>query len=104
MELSDYIRILRKSWLLILAALVLGVGVAAAYSLTRTPQYEASSTVAVSTQGSGSVAELQQGSNFAQTRINTYVGLVRTPIVLTPVIASLDLDMTAGELAAQVSA
>ena len=90
--------------MLILAALVLGVGVAAAYSLTRTPQYEASSTVAVSTQGSGSVAELQQGSNFAQTRINTYVGLVRTPIVLTPVIASLDLDMTAGELAAQVSA
>lgn len=104
MELSDYIRILRKSWLLIVAATVLGVGVAAAYSLTRTPQYEASSTVAVSTQGSGSVAELQQGSNFAQTRINTYVGLVRTPIVLNPVIASLDLDMTAGELAQQVSA
>ena len=44
MELRDYIRILRKSWLLIVVATLLGVGIAAAYSLTRTPQYEASST------------------------------------------------------------
>lgn len=104
MELHDYIRILRKSWLLIVVATLLGVGIAAAYSLTRTPQYEASSTVAVSTQGSGSVAELQQGSSFAQTRINTYVGLVKTPMVLNPVIAQMDLDMTSTELARKVSA
>lgn len=104
MELRDYIRILRKSWLLIVVATLLGVGAAAAYSLTRTPQYEASSTVAVSTQGGGSVAELQQGSNFTQTRINTYVGLVKTPIVLNPVIAQMDLDTTATGLSAQVTA
>lgn len=104
MELSDYIRILRKNWLIIIVATLVGVGVAAAFSLTRTPQYEASSTIAVSTQGSGTVAELQQGSSFAQTRINTYVGLVQTPIVLNPVIATMDLDMTADELALQVTA
>ncbi|MCT9819024.1 polysaccharide biosynthesis tyrosine autokinase [Microbacterium sp. W1N] len=104
MELSDYIRVLRKNWLLIIIATLVGIGVAAAYSLTRTPEYEASSTVAVSTQGSGSVAELQQGSSFAQTRINTYVGLVKTPIVLNPVIAQLDMGVTSTELGAQVSA
>jgi len=104
MELRDYIRILRKSWLLIVVATLLGVGVAAAYSLTRTPEYEASSTVFVSTQTSGNVAELQQGSSFAQARINTYVGLVETPIVLNPVIAKMDLDMTSTELARKVSA
>lgn len=104
MELSDYIRILRKNWLIIIVATLVGIGVAAAFSLSRTPQYAASSTIAVSTQGSGSVAELQQGSSFAQTRINTYVGLVQTPIVLNPVIAAMDLDMTADELATQVSA
>jgi len=104
MELRDYIRILRKSWLLIVVATLLGVGVAAAYSLTRTPQYEASSTVFVSTQTSGNVAELQQGSTFAQARINTYVGLVETPIVLNPVIAQMDLDMTSTELSANVTA
>ena len=53
MELTDYIRILRKSWILIVLATLLGVGVAAAYSLTRTPIYVSSSTVFVSTQAGG---------------------------------------------------
>ncbi len=104
MELSDYIRILRKNWLMIIVATLVGVGVAAAFSLTRTPLYEASSTVAVSTQTGGSVAEVQQGSSFAQTRINTYVGLVRTPIVLNPAIAKLGLGVTADEMAEVVTA
>ena len=104
MELSDYIRILRKNWVIIVVATLVGVGAAAAYSLTRTPTYESSSTVFVSTQTSGSVAELQQGSSFAQARINTYVGLVSTPIVMNPVIAELDLGVTAGQLASRVNA
>jgi capsular exopolysaccharide synthesis family protein len=104
MELSDYIRILRKNWVIILVATLLGLSAAAAYSLTRTPTYESSSTVFVNTQTSGSVSELQQGSNFAQARINTYVGLVSTPIVMNPVIAELGLGMTAGQLASDVTA
>ncbi|MDD7963465.1 polysaccharide biosynthesis tyrosine autokinase [Microbacterium thalli] len=104
MELSDYIRILRKNWIVILVVTLVGVGAAAAYSLTRTPTYESSSTVFVSTQTSGSVAELQQGSTFAQARINTYVGLVSTPIVMNPVIAELGLGITAGQLAEKVNA
>lgn len=104
MELSDYIRILRKNWVVILVATLVGLGAAAAFSLSRTPTYESSSTVFVSTQTSGSVAELQQGSTFAQARINTYVGLVSTPIVMNPVIAELELGITAGQLASQVTA
>ncbi len=104
MELSDYIRILRKNWLIIIVATLVGIGAAAAYSLTRTPVYESSSTIAVSTQTGGTVAELSQGSSFAQTRINTYVGLVTKPIVLNPVIAQLDLGTTADELSASVTA
>ena len=57
MELTDYIRILRKNWLIIVLAAVLGVGVAAAYSLTRTPMYDAQSTVFVSTQAGGSIGD-----------------------------------------------
>ncbi|MDL5352331.1 polysaccharide biosynthesis tyrosine autokinase [Microbacterium sp. zg-YB36] len=104
MELSDYIRILRKNWAVILVATLLGLSGAAAYSLTRTPIYESSSTVFVSTQTSGTVAELQQGSSFTQARINTYVGLVKTPIVMNPVIAELGLGITAGQLGQSVAA
>ena len=104
MELSDYIRILRKNWLVIVVLTLVGLGAAAAYSLTRTPIYESSSTVFVSTQAGGTAAELQQGSNFTQARMNTYVGLVTTPVVLNPVIADLDLGVTAAELKPDVSA
>ncbi|MDJ1114442.1 polysaccharide biosynthesis tyrosine autokinase [Microbacterium dauci] len=102
MELSDYIRILRKNWVIIVVLTMLGLGAAAGYSLTRTPTYEASSTVFVSTQTGGSAAELQQGSSFTQQRINTYVGVATKPIVLNTVIADLDLGITASRLADQV--
>jgi capsular exopolysaccharide synthesis family protein len=104
MELTDYIRILRKNWLIIVVATLLGVGIAAVWSLTRTPMYQAQSTVFVSTQAGSSITELQQGSSFTQSRVMTYSNLVTTPIVMNPVIAELGLGMTASELGARVSA
>lgn len=104
MELTDYIRILRKNWLAILIATLLGVLAAAGWSATRTPEYEAQSTVFVSTMSSGTVSELQQGSNFTQSRMTTYASFVTTPVVLNPVISDLQLDVTAGSLAQSVSA
>ncbi|MFJ4039194.1 polysaccharide biosynthesis tyrosine autokinase [Microbacterium sp. NPDC090007] len=104
MELSDYIRILRKNWLVLLVLTALGLTAATAYTLTRTPIYESSSTVFVSTQAGGTAAELQQGSTFTQARINTYVGLATAPIVLDPVISGLGLTTTAAKLAEDVKA
>lgn len=104
MDLSDYVRILRKNWLLMVGLTCLGVAIMAGYSAVRTPIYEASSTVFVSTQGGSTAAELQQGSSFAQARINTYVGLVSTPAVLDPVIARLGLATTADALVKNVKA
>jgi capsular exopolysaccharide synthesis family protein len=104
MELTDYIRILRKNWIIIVLATLLGVGVAAGYSLTRTPLYEAQSTVFVSTQAGGTVAEMQQGQSFTQSRVTTYSSLVTTPIVMNPVIAKLDLGVSANTLAGSVTA
>lgn len=104
MELSDYIRILRKNWLIIVALALVCIGAAAVFSLTRTPLYEAESKVFVSTQGGSSIGELQQGSNFSEARVTTYVNLIDTPIVISPVIEQLGLDMTPGQLAQEVTA
>lgn len=104
MELRDYIRILRKSWLLIVLLVLVGVAASATYSIVQTPQYRASSMVFVSTSSdNGSVAELQQGSTFTVQRVKTYSELAVTPIVLDPVIKSLDLESSAGSLANVVS-
>lgn len=104
MELSDYIRILRKNWLVIVIATLLGVAVAAGYSLTRTPMYQSDSTIFVSTQSGETIGEIQQGNTFTQARIATYVQLVDEPYVLLPVIQELGLQVSVDSLAARVSA
>ncbi|MEV8239983.1 polysaccharide biosynthesis tyrosine autokinase [Microbacterium testaceum] len=104
MELSVFLRTLRKNWLVIVLLTFVGLAGSAAYTITRTPMYESSSTVFVSTQAGSTVAELQQGSSFAQARINTYVGLVSTPAVLEPVITDLGMATSPEALATKVSA
>jgi capsular exopolysaccharide synthesis family protein len=103
-ELRDYIRILRKSWVLILVLALVGVGAAATFSILQTPKYSATAKVFVSTQSSGTTSELQQGASFTVQRVKTYSDLVTTSVVLLPVIASLDLGIPAGDLAQQVTA
>ncbi|WP_022890736.1 polysaccharide biosynthesis tyrosine autokinase [Agromyces italicus] len=106
MELRDYVRILHKSWVLILVCLLLGVGAAAAYSIVVAPKYEATTELYVSVRaGEGSATgELVQGTTFARQAVTSYVDVVNSAIVLDPVIAELGLDMTAGELAPHVVA
>lgn len=104
MELREYVRILRRNWAVVVAATLLGILVAAAWSFTRTPEYRAQSTVFVSSQAGGSIAELEQGSSFAQSRVATYASLVSTPIVLEPAVEMLELDVEAADLATGVRA
>lgn len=104
MELRDYLHVLRKYAVLIVITILVGVGIAAVWSLTRTPMYNASSTVYVSTQSGDSVAELQQGQTFTQARVATYAALATTPVVIDPVITELGLESTAATQADRVSA
>ncbi len=104
MELRDYITVLRKGWVFILVLALVGVAAAAGYSVLKKPVYSASAQVFVSTETSGSAADLAQGNTFTQQRVLTYSNLVSTPIVLLPVIARLDLHMTTDQLAQLVSA
>lgn len=103
-ELRDYIRILSKSWILIVLLVLVGVGAASAYSILQTPQYSATSKVFVSTQTAGTTSELAQGNTFTVQRVKTYSDLVGTPIVLLPVIGDLQLDITSDQLAGRITA
>ena len=103
-ELRDYIRILQKSWMLIVILLAVGAGAASVVSITQTPIYSSSAKVFVSTSGGSTVSDLQQGNTFTQQRVKTYADLATTPIVLLPVIADLGLDVSSDALAARVTA
>jgi capsular exopolysaccharide synthesis family protein len=103
-ELRDYLRILRRNWVLILVMALAGVAGGATLSLLQTPQYEATTKVFVSASSADSVADLNAGNSYTQQIVRSYAEIVTTGLVLDPVISELGLDTSAHELAQQVSA
>jgi capsular exopolysaccharide synthesis family protein len=104
LESTEYLRVLRRHWLLILASILLGLLISGAAVITGTPTYTAQTQLFVATQNSGSVLELQQGNTFSQARVASYVQTAKTPVVLQPAIDSLGLEMTPAELASKIGA
>lgn len=106
MELRDYVRILHKNWVLIVACLLLGVAAAAAYSIVVTPKYVATTELYVSVRSGDSAVtgDLVQGTNFARQAVTSYVDVVDSAIVLDRVIDELQLDLSSADLAEQVEA
>lgn len=104
MELKDYLRIVRRSWIAVVACALIGILGAGAVSLFMKPSYRSETKLFVALQNSGSVSELQQGNAFSQARVQSYVKTVTTPTVLQPVIDSLDLGVTPQALAQTIVA
>ncbi len=103
MEIRDYMRILRKSWLLIVALTLVAVAAASVFSITQMPTFSAASKVFVSTQSGGTTSDLVQGNSFTVARVKTYSGLATTPLVLLPVIDTLKLDTTPADLSEAIA-
>ena len=105
MTLQDYLRVLRKGWVLIVVGLLLGVAVGSALAIVATPQYQSQTRIFVSVQtDSSSPGELIQGNSYAQQKVSSYVAVVSSPAVLDPVIEQLGLDTTAASLESKISA
>lgn len=105
MELRDYVRILHRSWVLIVVATLLGLLVAAGYSLLTAPKYQASTQLYVSVRTEGAATgDLVQGTTFARQVVASYVDIVNTALVLEPVIDELGIEVTSAQLAPRVAA
>nr|WP_240895179.1 polysaccharide biosynthesis tyrosine autokinase [Kineococcus siccus] len=102
--MTDYLLLLRRRWALLLLCCLAGLGVGAATTVGKPPTYQAEATVFLTLNRSASVSELAQGSTYTQGLIQSYVLLVSTPEVLTPVIERLGLPTTPRALARQVTA
>ncbi|WP_281451846.1 polysaccharide biosynthesis tyrosine autokinase [Paenarthrobacter nitroguajacolicus] len=104
MDLGDYLRILRRNWILIVASTLAGLLLAGTASTLTRPTYVAETELFVAIQGTGSVQELQQGNTFSTARVQSYVKTVTTPVVLQPAIDSLGLNVSPAVLAGRVKA
>ncbi|MFF2451830.1 polysaccharide biosynthesis tyrosine autokinase [Isoptericola sp. NPDC058082] len=104
MGLADYLLVLRKRWVTIVLAVMVGLGLGIALSLAATPRYQTSSQAFVSLRDVGSANELVAGGTFTAQRVASYSALVTSPRVLQPVIEDLGLQDSVETLGARVTA
>lgn len=100
----DFMKVLRKHWLLILLVTLGLGGVVAAASLLATPVYTARSSVFVSLPSGNTPGELSQGSTYTQGQMASFAELATSPVVLSGVIEDLRLDTTTTALARTIDA
>src|SRR5450759_1824545 len=105
-ELHDYIRVLRKQWVLIALTAALAVAAAIGYTVRATPLYQSSIKLFVSAQErtTDTSSTAYQGGLFSQQRAKSYADLLSGPRVAESVVADLKLSMTPGQLQAKVKA
>ena len=101
MNLSQYVRCLKRFWLLVLLATVVGALAGITSALVVPKSYESQSEVFVNVANPRSVTDLQMGEQFAVARAGSYAKVATTSSVLRPVVEHLHLEDTPEELAAQ---
>ncbi|GAB2691632.1 polysaccharide biosynthesis tyrosine autokinase [Thalassiella azotivora] len=104
MSLRDYVAVLRRRWVVVVATLLVCLLGALGVTLTSEPVYRAQATTFVTMGSSDESGTLLQGSQFALQRVKSYTDVVHSPDVLEPVIRELGLDASVGELRGRVQA
>ena len=105
MNLRDFIKVLRTRWLIVAATTMAAVLGAVAFTLLTMPLYQASTRLFVSTAAGGnSLTDVYQGSLMSQQRVLSYSELLMGQTLAQRTVDKLGLDMTAEELAGEVSA
>lgn len=104
MELQDYVRIVRRRWVVIVATTAACLLVAGLYIALATPIYAARTELFVAESSAGTPQERVEASDFTQDRVKSYVQVVDSELVLQPVIDELGLDTSVEALETQVSA
>ncbi len=104
MELQDYLRVIRQRWMIIVTMAFVGLALAAGFTFTQTPQYEARSQLFVSVKGGSTATDVIQGNTFAEKRVTSYVNLATSPRVLQAVAQELGLQGGAKSLTGKVIA
>ncbi|WP_082135558.1 polysaccharide biosynthesis tyrosine autokinase [Mycobacterium sp. EPa45] len=104
MNLQDYIKVLRTRWITICVTTLVAVLAALTYTLSATPQYQASTQLYVSASSGSSMTDLYQGNRLSQERVLSYTQLIMGETLAQRTIDRLHLDMSAASLRARVSA
>lgn len=106
-DLREILRVcLRKIWLILLSALVVGVAVYLYTAFFITPQYITGASFYVNNSLQSGDSQKISSSDLAtsQRLVLTYVNIIKSDTVLEKVIDEADLDMTPGQLRGMMTA
>lgn len=103
MDLKSSLDALRKSWWLVLAAVVLSSAVGALITMTTAPKYASTVTFFVRTPAD-QLGGAYQGDQFAQKRVNSYAQLAESKRLADLVLAKTQTDLTSDEISSKISA
>ena len=105
MDISDYARMLRRSWILLLLAAIVGGGGALVVSLAASPRFEASAQmyVSIQTEEGVSVEGVARAQTAARQAVAAFVGAVDSDLVLDRVVQDLSFDTTAEALRREIA-
>jgi len=95
-EILDYLRVARRNWFVLVVSTLVGLGVAAAYSLTQPTLYSATSSAYVVAGTSESTGDALAGSSLAKEKADTYLPLVTSQQVATRIAEDLQLGSAQG--------
>lgn len=104
MNLREFITLIRRRWVTVLATaslVLLGVVV---YTLAQTPLYQATTRLFVSNPVAASASDLYQGNRLSQERVLSYTQLITGETLADRTIERLNLNMTASTLRSHITA
>ncbi len=104
MDLREYLRILRRRWLVIVIGVLLGIAAASVYVITSNAKYASTARLFISTPLTDASAQAYQGSLFSQQRVMSYADLITGSTVANRVIDRLGLTDPVESVMSRISA
>ena len=99
-QLSDAVR---RGWVIVLVSLLVGAGVAAAWSLTRTSEYEATAQLFLGVRTATQAEDSRQDTLYLQQRMPSYAAVLRSPALGERVAKELGLAATGVDVAGSMT-
>lgn len=108
MDFHQYLRVLRRHWLLICLSVLVCTASAAVLAWTRPPTYAAQTQMFVSTSGptgvTNDLGQTYQGALFSQQQVFSYAQLVSSPAVVQAVVHQLGLSDSVASIQSEIQA